>query len=79
MSLIPENIWTDVTRLNPNMSGTPSSVNAQMKMIVPPANSPGMMSGSVILRNFLKPVQPRFSAASSIAGSTLAKAASTLR
>ena len=76
---MPEKIWTDVTRVNSNMSGTPSSVKAQMKMMVPPAKSPGMISGSVILRNFRKPVQPRFSAASSIAGSTFASAASTLR
>ncbi len=61
------------------MSGTPSSVNAQMKTMVPPANSPGMMSGSVIFQNLRRPVQPRFSAASSIAGSTFASAATRFR
>ena len=79
MSLIPEKIWTDVTRVYSNMSGTPSSVKAQMKTMVPPANIPGMMSGRVMRKNLRSPVQPRFSAASSMAGSTLARAATRLR
>ena len=33
------------------MSGTPSSVNDQMKMIVEPAKTPGMISGKVTLVN----------------------------
>ena len=79
MSLMPEKICTEVTRVNSNINGTPNSVNAQMKTIVPPAKSPGMMSGSVILRNLRKAVHPRFSAASSMAGSRFASAATMLR
>ena len=45
------------------------------RITLPPAKSPGMMSGSVMRRNRRKPVQPKFSAASSIAGSRLASAA----
>ena len=40
MSLMPEKICTEVTRVNSNINGTPSSVKAQMKTIVPPAKSP---------------------------------------
>ena len=61
------------------MSGMPSSVKVQMKTMVPPANSPGLISGSVIRRNRRRPVQPRFSAASSMAGSTFASAATAFR
>ncbi|MNC88500.1 hypothetical protein D3C83_43180 [compost metagenome] len=50
-----------------------------MKTIVPPAKRPDLMSGRVILKNLRKPVQPRFSAASSMAGSMLASAATALR
>ena len=73
ISLIPEKICTEVTRVNSNIKGTPSSVNAHMKTIVPPAKSPGIMRGSVMRRNLRKPVHPRFSAASSIAGSRFAE------
>jgi hypothetical protein len=79
ISLRPLKICTEVTRLKSNMSGTPSSVKAQMNTMMPPAKKPGMMSGRVIFQNFRIPVQPRFSAASSMAGSTLASAATRLR
>ena len=50
-----------------------------MKMIVTAANTLGMMSGSVTLKSLRTPVQPRFSAASSISGLRLASAADTLK
>ena len=61
------------------INGVPSSVKLQMKTIVPPANNPGVINGKVILKNFRNPLHPRFAAASSIAGSTLAIAAEALR
>jgi hypothetical protein len=61
------------------MSGVPSSVKAQMKTMVPPAKSPELISGRVMRRKRRKPVQPRFWAASSMAGSMLARAATALR
>ena len=79
MSLMPLKTCTEAMRVKSNMSGTPSSVKDQIKTIVPPAKSPGMMSGRVMRTNFRNPVQPRFSAASSMAGSMLASAATALR
>ena len=61
------------------ISGVPSSVKLQMKIKVPPANSPGAISGKVMRKNRRSRVQPRFAAASSIAGSTFASAATALR
>ncbi len=61
------------------MSGTPSSVNPAINTMVPPAKRPGLMSGRVTRRKRRRPVQPRFCAASSMAGSTLARAAAQLR
>ena len=61
------------------ISGVPSSVKLQMNTIVPPANRPGMISGSVMRKNRFSGGQPRFAAASSIAGSMFASAAATLR
>ena len=51
----------------------------QMKISVPPAKSPGIISGSVIRENRRRRVQPRLAAASSMAGSMLASAATALR
>ncbi len=78
-SLSPLKIWTGVTSLKSNIKGVPSSVNDQMKTIVPPAKRPGRMSGSVILVNRRHGPEPRFSAASLIAGSMLARAAVAFR
>jgi hypothetical protein len=50
-----------------------------MKTIVQPAKRPGWMRGSVIFQNRRSPVQPRFWAASSIAGSMFASAATAFR
>ena len=61
------------------ISGVPNSVKLQMKTMVPPANSPGMISGSVMRRKRAKPVEPRFCAACSMAGSMFASAAEALR
>lgn len=50
-----------------------------MKTMVAPAKRPGRMRGRVILKNFLKRLQPRFWAASSMAGSILERVARALR
>ena len=62
-----------------NSSGVPSSVNAQMKISVEPAKSPGIASGSVMRKKFRHRRPPRFSAASSIAGSIFASDACKFR
>jgi hypothetical protein len=54
-------------------------VKLQISTIVPPAKSPGRMSGNVIRRKIVHRVAPRFAAACSIAGSRFARAAETLR
>ena len=61
------------------ISGVPSSVKLQMKISVPPAKSPGAISGRVMRKNRRTRVQPRFAAASSIAGSMFASAATAFR
>ena len=75
----PIKICTGRMRVKLNIKGVPSSVNAQMKTMEPPAKIPGIISGSVTRRNLRQPVQPRFSAASSSAGSIFANAAAALR
>ena len=50
-----------------------------MKTIVPPAKSPGRMSGRVTFRNVRQRDAPRFREASSMVGSTLARAAEAFR
>jgi hypothetical protein len=50
-----------------------------MKTMVPPANSPGLMSGSVTRRKVRQPDAPRLRAACWYAGSTFANAADALR
>jgi len=50
-----------------------------MKTMVIAAKRLGRMSGSVILKMRRSPVEPRFSAASSISGLTCVSAADTLK
>ncbi len=50
-----------------------------MKTSTEPANSPGIISGSVMRRNSRSPLEPMLTAASSSEGSTLASAAAKFR
>jgi len=61
------------------MRGVPTSVKAQMKTMVAPAKRPGRTRGSVIRKKRRHGPAPRPSAASSRAGSRLARAAVALR
>ena len=79
MAVTRSNICTVMTRLYSKTSGVPRSVNAQINTMTDPANRPGIIRGSVILRNSRRPLDPMFLAASSSEGSTLASAAETFR
>ena len=74
-SFSPSKICTLVTSRMSNIRGVPSSVKLQMKTMVHPANSPGRSSGSKIRRNRAQRPAEQLWAASSSAGSILARAA----
>ena len=78
-SVTPLKIWTGVTVLYPNMSGVPSSVNAQMSTMLPPARRPGLSMGRVMRRNLCHGPAPALRADSSRDGSMFANAVTRLR
>ena len=61
----------------PSTSGVAKSEKVQIKTRSAPATYPGVVRGSVIVTSFFQPRAPTLSAASSSAGSILARASTT--